>query len=851
MTQKEKESTDNWYQGPGAPDWPATGGQCLLSNVVLAGRTETIFGHNQLGPSSIIFDWCGTSPASAMLSESLPKAGRDLTGRAEMRDISGYNAGSRHYGRPFLDQTYWDAGPLYQIITVSEHLTRCMRDNLKPIFCPSPVIPRPEVRTDYNEACDLVDQNPTYWAATNYERFKYEFSTWGWYMVMGLPLRWDGQFVFDKICFAKAPIAYRSGIFEAQLRALVRTRVEAILVLAKALPGFLGDPEGAAELVDTWVINNEMGRYGSQQDVGKYNFVVLDEVYQCFVDDALGVVPKFQIYESDTNEAADMVFYQGCTGWLQSYADAKYGVGLCPWEIDCIKTHWYVNTYNTTNAYDMGARDATMQDMLCWAGRSRTDSRFGWPPTPETPQEGRKDWIGYFSTIAERWAWRTDYSITANATIGIGEFALSNISTARKPTPYAWAAGKSAKINTRATFGNSTYRCLITHMMSTSLLPNTATTHWVVDEGNVSSTGLANASWAGAWRTLDIALKSLHLGCTHWHMMGFVGEPSDHVQMTKSGSALSTTGVVFRFVARHFGPLLLGGIHDEDFATRWSIMMSEPRASVYIATDESSAWLWVLCINRSEQERCIVSGGSQNLLYTEWVGTARGYAEEVWPLSIQKTGGGDAWNGSMDDYIHLLSAVARVRFRAAQTDKTLICGFGGEIGAGGPPADPADFPYAFMCLNTGRAHIYESNVDLGDFGAYTTATRFRIDTDALHVYYYMDDVLVKTTNLGLAGWYQGGVAFFHDGGQIDELQFYDYTIVGRTHEVDPTATHYKYMLALGPEDSWSSTSPTLATETTDDTFQPWCRGVGFPVYSEIVPNRAISIFKTKIREIVP
>uniref|UniRef100_A0A6M3J2H7 Uncharacterized protein n=1 Tax=viral metagenome TaxID=1070528 RepID=A0A6M3J2H7_9ZZZZ len=602
VIQKEVPSTTDIYVGEEFEDLFGV----ILSPFLYANRpgNEIIFGYNQLGPGSIQFDWCGVSPAADMLSECMPQAGRFIDGRAEVRDMSGYTT-HKHFGRPLTGDTYWGLGAdAYKIITASQHLTRCMRDHLKPIFCPSPVLPRPYIRDNYNENCDLATQAPEYWKSVNYARYQYEYSCWGWYMIMGMELNYDSPPVYEfrDICPTKAPPAYSDGIFENDLRDLVRDRVETILAVAKALPGFAGNKTGAVTLVDTWVVNNEMGKGGNQTSVGKYNFVVLDEVYQTFLADPdyaeTGVLPKFQIYESDTNALGDMGFYQGCTYWLQYFADEAYGEDLCPWEIDCIKTHWYEYTYNSA---DLAAREVTTRQLLSPYGK--TGHETVGDPLAVPPVEVPKDNMQYWSWLSQYvWAWRTDYTITQNATIGIGEYAICTQSTARNSTAVPWRAGMSAKQGTRASYPVSTivYRCLQTHLTSYTLTPPDAPTYWVLDADPISPTGKAAQSWAGAWHTASVSLRSVNSGCRHWHFMGHTGNPCDHVRVTMYGTALTTTGVVLRFLAEYFGPTVL-----------WSIGYSEG-IDLFAATDEDNEFVWLLYINRSESKRakvrCHVSG---------------------------------------------------------------------------------------------------------------------------------------------------------------------------------------------------------------------------------------------------
>ncbi len=82
-----------------------------------------------------------------------------------------------------------------------------------------------------------------------------------------------------------------------------------------------------------------------------------------------------------------------------------------------------------------------------------------------------------------------------------------------------------------------------------------------------------------------------------------------------------------------------------------------------------------------------------------------------------------------------------VQFQAGQTNKFLAGGFtdvfenlDGLLG----------LDYGFYLLNNGQVRIYESGVDQGVFGTYTSSTFFMVIYDGTYIKYYIDGVLVRT-----------------------------------------------------------------------------------------------------------
>jgi hypothetical protein len=84
-----------------------------------------------------------------------------------------------------------------------------------------------------------------------------------------------------------------------------------------------------------------------------------------------------------------------------------------------------------------------------------------------------------------------------------------------------------------------------------------------------------------------------------------------------------------------------------------------------------------------------------------------------------------------------------VIFQAGQTNRFLAGGFTDTFES---PLGLSGLIYGFYLLNNTQIRIYESGVDQGIFGTYTTSTFFMVIYDGSYVKYYVDGVLVRTVS---------------------------------------------------------------------------------------------------------
>ena len=569
------------------PDWEES---------LITARNEEIFGFNELGPQSVIFDWTNDKGNFAEYAKYyMPKPTRvGMTERVSVRDISGYNTGSWYYVRPFLDKTYYNEGPIQKIITVAEWLKMCMRDHLKPIMCPMPVIPRHWVKAKGNAHCTihvpynsgsqagkttgstLVADSYSFWSndakygdtiridgvdyivkettsASGWNKITVtrpfqkqgsvtfthirtrEDSCIGWWGVNGWYGGLDSGFYgWGDLCkvgdgiWASPYGGEGESIDKTEYLRLVDVRVKGILDAAKALPEFAGKPKDAAELVDTWVLRNEDPYNLDVDDYAEYLFETFDQVYQTFLAEAPGVLPKFHAFESWSNASDHMTFYESVVAEMQRLADAKYGESMCPWSINTIKTHWY--EYG-----DAWQTETTVKDLLNYWGFNGKSATGG---------DTRTHMDHCTKYIIPAWEWRLNYDLTKNSTIGIGEFSLATTRAAAKP----------------------------------------------------SKTGEAIPTWAGAFHIVDVLLSMIEQGISHIHLMNHLGKEIESARLSSTGIP-KTHGLAMGFVGKYYGGVPLPP--QPKLATGEEIRPMFPNVGIHAATNTDQTYLWIMFINRA------------------------------------------------------------------------------------------------------------------------------------------------------------------------------------------------------------------------------------------------------------
>ena len=221
------------------------------------------------------------------------------------------------------------------------------------------------------------------------------------------------------------------------------------------------------------------------------------------------------------------------------------------------------------------------------------------------------------------------------------------------------------------------------------------------------------------------------------------------------GATCRADGFDIRFTASDGTTLL--DYERESFA----VAGGEASGIFWVKSDVAAAGTYIWCYYGNP-----AAADVSTAVGTQW--TTSGNCTVTGKTKVEKTGGVDAsWDAqaySVEGYVDTCA----LYFRAGQADKNVM------IGLNSDPATDASYSsidYAAWAWSTGVLGIWESNVQIGSFDAYTVNSIFRIIYDGVNVKYYLDDVLQRTVARAVGAALYVDSSFAATGAIIEHIAF--------------------------------------------------------------------------------
>ncbi|MHB9106731.1 MAG: hypothetical protein ACYDCO_06725 [Armatimonadota bacterium] len=164
---------------------------------------------------------------------------------------------------------------------------------------------------------------------------------------------------------------------------------------------------------------------------------------------------------------------------------------------------------------------------------------------------------------------------------------------------------------------------------------------------------------------------------------------------------------------------------------------------------------------------------TQDIRWSQCVGTTVSYpTTPATGTRLAKTAAGDGWNTADAVGDQLIGSTGTVIFKFEQTDKAVAVGLVKTEIAYNTDRDYATFDYAILGAADGHLHVYEANVDKGDFGAYATDDVFAIRRVGSTVFYLKNDDVFYTSKQKFGGSLAVDTSFDQTGGAITNCRYY-------------------------------------------------------------------------------
>jgi len=128
----------------------------------------------------------------------------------------------------------------------------------------------------------------------------------------------------------------------------------------------------------------------------------------------------------------------------------------------------------------------------------------------------------------------------------------------------------------------------------------------------------------------------------------------------------------------------------------------------------------------------------------------------------------DSWTNSRVYSSQGYNEPCYVSFKANATNKAFMIGLNSDPATG---INYSNLDYAWYCTDTADSKIYESNVDRGTAGSYTTSSIFEIIYDGVNISYYRDGGIARTVARTGSGPLYLDSSFFSLNSQIVNLSF--------------------------------------------------------------------------------
>ena len=130
--------------------------------------------------------------------------------------------------------------------------------------------------------------------------------------------------------------------------------------------------------------------------------------------------------------------------------------------------------------------------------------------------------------------------------------------------------------------------------------------------------------------------------------------------------------------------------------------------------------------------------------------------------------GSDSWTNARVFSSEGYNEPCYVSFKANTTNKAFMIGLNSDPGTG---INYSNLDYAWYCTDTADSKIYESNVDRGSAGSYTTSSVFEIIYDGTNILYYRDGGLARTVARSGTGPLYLDSSFYSLNSQLVNLSF--------------------------------------------------------------------------------
>lgn len=163
---------------------------------------------------------------------------------------------------------------------------------------------------------------------------------------------------------------------------------------------------------------------------------------------------------------------------------------------------------------------------------------------------------------------------------------------------------------------------------------------------------------------------------------------------------------------------------------------------------------------------------TQDIRWGQCVGTTVTYP--IVPAAgtrLAKTAAGDGWNTADAVGDKIIDANGIVSFQFEQTDKAVALGLVKADVAYNTDRGYGALDFAIMGTADGKVHVYETNVDKGDFGTYSTEDVFTIRHAGLAVYYLKNDEVFYTSAQKYGGPLAVDTSFDGSGGAITNCRY--------------------------------------------------------------------------------
>ena len=128
----------------------------------------------------------------------------------------------------------------------------------------------------------------------------------------------------------------------------------------------------------------------------------------------------------------------------------------------------------------------------------------------------------------------------------------------------------------------------------------------------------------------------------------------------------------------------------------------------------------------------------------------------------------DSWTNSRVYSSEGYNEPCYVSFKANTTNKAFMIGLNSDPATG---INYGNLDYAWYCTDTADSKIYESNVDRGTAGSYTTSSIFEIIYDGVNISYYRDGGIARTVARTGSGPLYLDSSFYTLNAQIVNLSF--------------------------------------------------------------------------------